>query len=71
MFTDRLDAGRFFARLRAFALACPRCSRVAVIRRQSALALLGPSDVALAVHELRAAGCGLVLTLGIVAPGSR
>lgn len=60
MFLDRLDSDRFFARARAFDLSCPRCSRVAVVRRRSTT--WDPST-----SRWQCSGCGLVLTIGIVA----
>ncbi len=70
MFADRLDGSRFFARVRTFDIACPRCSRVAVVRNQSASPRWNPST-----SRWQCQSCQLVLVLGIVAyprkPGTK
>lgn len=63
--------GRFFARLRAFELACPRCGELFIsggkLKRERKLKNYRHLDYNQLTQAWRCPSCGLKLTLGIVA----
>jgi ribosomal protein S27AE len=60
MFADKLDADRFFARLKAFDLACPRCGHVYIVGKSH-------KTFKPRLGRWECSQCGLTLMLGILA----
>lgn len=65
MFADRQDGDRFYARLKAFAIECPRCGELYIVGNRTG----GPKVYDFKTQRFTCAtkACGLHLQLGILA----